>query len=548
LGISFLYNVLDMIEVLIGAFLLRRRSAQLPRFTDGAYLLRFAAYAVVAGPLAAGSILALIATVAWHQAAFPVVVTWLIADGIGISVACPICVAILQTHFRYAPHLRRDWVYLVVVIGVTIGVFGQSNAPLQFLIYPVLIQVLLRLGLGWAASSLLFVAFAGGWFTVHGSGPVAAAALLSWQNCSLLFQVFIACGMLMLYSVTVLLESRRAIERRLEKTASLHNLVTENSHDIIMFADFDGRPHYISPAVHSMTGWTPEEAMNRRFADVIHPEDLPKIVESIGKLQEGSEAATIQYRMAKRSGGYFWVEGSFRAIRDPGTGVRIGVLLIVRDISERKETEKLLQDAYSAVEALAITDSLTGLANRRQFDQALAREWRRGMRDGNPLSLLMIDADFFKSYNDAYGHLRGDNCLIQIAEAAHASVTRPEDLVARIGGEEFAIILPNTSNEGARHVANEICEALRGRGIHHEGNPAGIMSVSIGCATLIPLIGQDSAVLVELADENLYKAKRNGRNCVCSDQSASDAIDGAESFAPDDISAGKAPGAVPGLV
>ena len=138
-----------------------------------------------------------------------------------------------------------------------------------------------------------------------------------------------------------------------------------------------------------------------------------------------------------------------RLVRDPETGAPSGILNVVRDVSERKQAEQKLQEAYNAVEALAITDALTGLANRRRFDQYLTSEWRRSMRNHQPLSLLMLDVDQFKSFNDTYGHQRGDNCLKQIAEACMDVVARPGDLVARFGGEEFVVVLPNTQNEGA---------------------------------------------------------------------------------------------------
>lgn len=120
----------------------------------------------------------------------------------------------------------------------------------------------------------------------------------------------------------------------------------------------------------------------------------------------------IECHVRKRSGEYIWVEASLRVVRQAETGDPFKVLNIVRDITERKRAEQKLQEAYNALEALAVTDALTGLANRRRFDQCLASEWRRALRDRKPLSLLMIDADLFKSYNATYGHLRGDSCLI----------------------------------------------------------------------------------------------------------------------------------------
>ncbi len=181
------------------------------------------------------------------------------------------------------------------------------------------------------------------------------------------------------------------------------------------------------------------------------------------ELRAGRDDVVIECRVRKRNGEYLWVEAALRLVRDPATGIPSGILNTVRDISERKRSEQQLREAYRSVEALALTDGLTGLANRRRFDQYLAAEWRRSMRECQPLSLLMLDVDLFKMYNDTYGHQRGDNCLKQIAEACMDVVSRPGDLVARFGGEEFVVVLPNTESEGALQVANEICESLRSR-------------------------------------------------------------------------------------
>jgi diguanylate cyclase (GGDEF)-like protein len=197
------------------------------------------------------------------------------------------------------------------------------------------------------------------------------------------------------------------------------------------------------------------------------------------------------------------------------TGLPSGTLILFRDISERKRAEQQLREAYRAVEAMSLTDVLTGLANRRRFDQYLATEWRRCVRDNKPLSLLMCDVDQFKAYNDTYGHQHGDSCLKQIAEACMDVVSRPGDLVARFGGEEFVVALPNTESEGALQVANEICESLRSRRLPHTGSPFGIITISIGCATLIPQAGMHAPDLIAMADHALYTAKHNGRNQVC---------------------------------
>jgi diguanylate cyclase (GGDEF)-like protein len=248
---------------------------------------------------------------------------------------------------------------------------------------------------------------------------------------------------------------------------------------------------------------------------MVHPDDRPQLMATLGELRAGRDDALVECRVITSNGNYVWVEASLRTIRDPRTGVPTGILNNVREITQRKIAEQQLAEAYHAVEELAITDALTGLANRRHFDQYLTTEWRRGMRERSPLSLVLIDADLFKSYNDTYGHLRGDNCLKQIAEAIQDVVSRPGDLVARFGGEEFAVILPNTPADGGFQVAQEICAAMCSRQLPHSGNPVGVVTISAGCATLVPQLGQHSPSLIDCADQALYQAKGSGRNRAC---------------------------------
>jgi diguanylate cyclase (GGDEF)-like protein len=201
-------------------------------------------------------------------------------------------------------------------------------------------------------------------------------------------------------------------------------------------------------------------------------------------------------------------------------GKYLGRVWFYNDITERKLSERRLQEAYHAIEELAITDSLTTLANRRRFDQYLANEWRRSMREHKPLSLLLFDVDMFKSYNDTYGHLRGDSCLKQVSESIQDVLSRPGDLAARFGGEEFAVVLPDTDSRGAMRVANNVRLSLNQRKLPHSGNSLGIVTISIGCATMIPALGQHAITLTEMADAALYKAKRQGRNRACSGNEA----------------------------
>lgn len=165
------------------------------------------------------------------------------------------------------------------------------------------------------------------------------------------------------------------------------------------------------------------------------------------------------------------------------------------------------------LEKLSTVDGLTGIPNRRAFDTALEREWLRMHRFGDPLSLLMVDVDSFKGFNDGYGHMAGDDCLKAVANAVQSTVGRSTDLVARYGGEEFACILPITGPAGAALVAEKIRKSVEALAIPHAYSPvAGIVTVSVGGATGTPFSDRNAAGLVQRADAQLYEAKRAGRN------------------------------------
>jgi len=508
-------NGLNICEVLLSAMLLRSRSAILPRFTEIGYLLQFLGLAVLAAPIAVGAVFTVLQVLTHQGSAETSFFTWTIADGLGTAVTTPVLVAIFRSRFRESVGWWKNWIYLAALVAVTVAAFSQPTLPLLFLVYPFLVLTLLRFGLAWSTMALLLVAIASGGLTVHGWGPFATQAKLGGNDPSILLQLFVATGMFILYSVSVAIERQKLTERKLEEIATLHNLVNENSRDVIILADFDGRRSFVSAAAETMGGWKPEDVMRQGTFDLVHPEDVPRAMATVQELIKGREGARLELRLKKTNGEYVWAECALRTVSDPKTGKPMGILNIVRDISRRKLAEQQLQDAYHAVEALAETDALTRLANRRRFDHVLTNEWRRSMRDRTPLSLLMIDADYFKSYNDTYGHTRGDSALKQIAEAAQDVVNRPGDLVARFGGEEFAVVLPNTDNEGALRLAGDICQGLCSRRLPHAGTAAGVLTLSVGCGTMIAGFGQHSVNLIELADQALYTAKRNGRNQVC---------------------------------
>lgn len=195
-----------------------------------------------------------------------------------------------------------------------------------------------------------------------------------------------------------------------------------------------------------------------------------------------------------------------------------GVLLKERETADLNQqlaaANRKLEDLNRKLETAALTDSLTGVANRRAFDATLAREWLRGAREQMPVSLLLIDVDHFKKFNDRYGHQAGDECLRQIAAILSGALQRPADFLARYGGEEFAVVLPQTEFPGAISLGAAILSAFAEHRLEHGDNDSGYVTVSVGAATIIPGPKARFENLLRQADAALYRAKRKGRNCV----------------------------------
>ncbi|MHC8354267.1 sensor domain-containing diguanylate cyclase [Pseudomonas sp. LB3P81] len=191
-------------------------------------------------------------------------------------------------------------------------------------------------------------------------------------------------------------------------------------------------------------------------------------------------------------------------------------LIVLSQLRQRMGVERELRHAHKAMRDMALTDSLTGLGNRRRLDTALLDEIRLAQRNGSTLALILLDVDYFKRYNDRYGHAAGDDCLSAVGRAIQQAIKRPGDLAARYGGEEFAVLLPNTDSAGAIQVAQDVLEAIRALDIEHSEHPLGKVTASAGITVRQPSIEDVTPVtLIKTADACLYSAKQSGRNRWC---------------------------------
>ena len=309
--------------------------------------------------------------------------------------------------------------------------------------------------------------------------------------------------------------ARLGAERRGSASEARYRLIAEHSTDVITLRDMDGTLRYVSPSITDLLGWSPQELVGHAADDILVANDRQVVARGIAALVDRqTERITETLRARRRDGGEVWIETHARLATDPRDGAVIGVVTNIRDITERKQIEERLERAAADLAVIAATDSLTSLPNRRSFDAALAKEWRRALRENAHLSLLMIDADTFKGYNDHYGHQNGDEALRAIAACIQTSIRRASDHAARYGGEEFTVLLPATDGNGAAALADSIRRRVAALDLPHETSPLGRITVTIGVSSIIPHRDAEPAGLVAEADFALYEAKRAGRNRV----------------------------------
>jgi len=505
----------NMGEVLLAAWLLYPVIAAKPDLTIRKQLIAFLFYGVFLAPAVA----ALAASVAQNGVLeWPTIHgfhRWFTADALGIAIVTPLCLAFNQRRPFHGRSRREIVGLLALLCAVMALVSAQWSFPILFVLMPFLLLLGVRLGLAGSALGLLLISILGGLRLTAPGGAMASVTLSTLPQRELIFQLFMAISMLMVYIVELLIAESQHLQTDLRGSERRFRLLAEASSDIISLTDLEGVRHYVSPASIEVLGFRPEQVVGGSFRDLVHPEDVAAFRQVLEDMRRGSPSRAVEYRCRKADGSYLWLETNPRLYNDPDTGAPAGFVNVTRDVSLRKMEEERQQLAFQTVELLASSDPLTGIANRRHFDIVLAREWNRAAREQSSLSLLLIDVDRFKPYNDVHGHLMGDECLRQVVAAMKPVVARPADLLARYGGEEFVVLLPNTDSTGACQLAEWIRHAVEMCRIPHPGNPPdGVITLSVGCASLVPNPGLTHLHLLEAADQALYRAKASGRNRI----------------------------------
>ena len=316
---------------------------------------------------------------------------------------------------------------------------------------------------------------------------------------------------------------RKQSERALMESEETYRSILNASPDDITISDLEGRILMISPVAKKMFGYEPnfKGFTSMRVHDFIVPEDHERAESNIRLMYQDDSPGTNEYTGVRQDQSLFDIEVNSGLIRN-ANGQPTKMVFIVRDITERKLAEQQIQELVQQLEIErntaqlnSMTDSLTGLANRRCFDEALGIEFYRSKRSGSTLSLIMLDVDHFKKFNDYYGHVAGDDCLRQLGTTLKTMVGRAPDIVARYGGEEFVIILPETDDIGSKALAERIRKAIEALSIPHSASEtAKFVTVSLGVVTVYTTELASPEQVVAMADEAMYCSKDEGRNRI----------------------------------
>jgi diguanylate cyclase (GGDEF)-like protein/PAS domain S-box-containing protein len=312
------------------------------------------------------------------------------------------------------------------------------------------------------------------------------------------------------------MRGRTELMDKLADSERRFNLVVQGL-DVGVWDRWVGPPErrWWSPRFYELIGYAPEELEPTRdhLRELLHPDDRERAWDEGTKQLENGDVMDVEFRLRTKHRGYRWFNSRARAERD-ATGRMIRLAGSIADIHDKRTAEDALHNAQAELTRLSYRDPLTDLHNRRYFEEHFQREWERARRNRQPLALVLLDLDHFKSYNDQYGHPAGDAALVKIGQLLSRCVNRATDIVARLGGEEFGIVLPGATAGGAEEVAKRVLAQLVATEIPHAGAPHRIMTLSAGVSAIEGPEGPGPAELFEQADQALYEGKRRGRNGV----------------------------------
>lgn len=496
-------------EALLSAIVLQFAGEKLSQFDSVASLVIFILVAGVAAPMASGFIGAWAISNHAGQPFWPNWRAWYAAHSLGTISLAPLLLLSLRGDARQWARAAGRWrqiealSLLLTVAATSIFVFDQERLPLLFLPLLPLLLATFRLGRIGATTSVVLLAMIGGIFTIRGHGPISLIHT-SIGGRAQFFQFYLAVAVIMVLPVAAELTRRTALMSRLKESEASYRLVADKLGDTIIHTSLDGDVRFASSAIVDLTGFRADEVTGRNSRDFVLPDDYAAFRAARDTaIADKERTVSIEYRARVKNDIVIWCETRMRCYVD-AHDVPAGVILVVRDVTERKVAE-----AELALEAR--TDSLTGLPNRRTFSRRL--DYLRGEVEADQAigCIALLDLDFFKQVNDVHGHGAGD-LLLQSVSTILTRCLRSTDMVARVGGEEFGLILWGAGIEEAMHTCDRLLAAVKGCSVVSSAGIVVRTTASIGIAAMKG--GHTSAQMYDEADRALYEAKSMGRNRV----------------------------------
>ncbi|WP_051377441.1 sensor domain-containing diguanylate cyclase [Paraburkholderia dilworthii] len=487
-------------------------------------LLRFVLGACIVAPILSGVVAALLLEGIFTSHPFSSFSNWVISDSLGILIFTPVTLVMLSGEWRSLLNCgsrAKSISLLAMVVAVTVLVFSQTSYPSLYWVLPPLALLAFHAELSTVlVGTLLFIAISVP-LTVRGTGPLWLFSFPSMQDRVLALQLFTVAALSTVLPITVLQTQRNALLALLADGHRRFRQLTEHSEEIVMQLSAEGLLQYVSPRATSVLGYQPQILLRRQILDFVHEDDRHQLKSTITKASASSADESVQYRLRRADNTFIWVRSFLAAMPADVSDEQTTLAFTVRDIDTYVLSEQRRSAEEQRLNDLAFVDSLTGLRNRRYLDSKL-NELLQSLSvdaDVRHLAVLFADIDYFKTYNDRYGHQAGDECLRKVGKCIEATI-RDADILARYGGEEFVVVLDDFRLEQSVDTAERIRAAVEALALEHEGNPLGVVTLSIGVAQS-PL-GQpaDTIDLFEKADSALYMAKRLGRNRVGAMQDA----------------------------
>jgi diguanylate cyclase (GGDEF)-like protein/PAS domain S-box-containing protein len=502
----------DAIEVVIIAGAIRRLVPDVGDASDWIRLGGVATGSTLVACAVSGVLAAMIATTINGGSFLRELVGWYAAHVVGMVIFGTTTLVVHREGLRLVvlSGKRRSFFGSMSLLALVAAAVFSFRYPLLFLAYPPLLFGAFRHGFAGVAVGVVILTVIGSVATAMGYGPLWALENIGAAGRIALLQLYIAGGCLMTIPVALAIGERARLTARLRDSEHRYKLLADYSHDVVVRMRAGGERLYVSPSAREMLGWEPAEMLGSRW-DLIHPEDRERQEKAMADVIASGEARTDVYRIRHKDGRYVWVEAVTQPIPSADREGEFDIIYAGRDVSSRVAAEQALEESRRELERLVRIDTLTGLANRRQFDERLSLALERLRRHEHPLALIYLDVDHFKGINDTYGHDVGDQILRAFARRLLDNV-RAIDLPARLGGDEFVVIVEDAAvPDAAETIARKLIEAT-GRPVSVDGTTLKI-TTSIGIAYARAAV--DAKALMSTADAALYGAKKAGRNTYC---------------------------------